>query len=206
MNKLALFGGAAAFALAAPVIAQMAHSDPAPQTRAQAEAKVREHFTRLDSNGDAVVTRDELTAFADAARDKAMDARFAQMDADKNGSISRAEFDAGHAERRGMIMRRNEMAMAPVPPAPPQAGVMPPMPPKPPRMGRHMRMMAGPGGGLMMFADGDRDGRITLKEATDAALARFDKADADHNGTLTVEERRAAREAMREIRRARPGS
>ncbi len=202
MMKVVLFGGAAVLALAVPAIAQLARPEPAAQTRAQAESKVREHFTRFDTNGDAVVTRDELDAFAGAARDKAMDDRFASMDSDKNGSISRTEFDAGHGQSRGRMMRHGDMAMAPVPPAPPEPGLAPPTPPKPPRFERRMRMMSGPGGGMMTLADANRDGRITLKEATEAALARFDKADANHDGTLTTDERRAAREAMRDARRS----
>ncbi len=202
MMKVVLFGGAAVLALAVPAIAQLARPEPAAQTRVEAKSKVREHFTRFDTNGDAVVTREELAAFAGAVREKAMDDRFASLDADKNGSISRAEFDAGHDQSRGRMMWHRDMAMAPVPPAPPEPGLAPPTPPKPPRLERRMRMMSGPGGGMMTLADANRDGRITLKEATDAALARFDKADANHDGTLTTDERRAAREAKRDARRA----
>tara|TARA_Y100000815_G_C13046157_1_gene388768 strand:+ start:98 stop:328 length:231 start_codon:yes stop_codon:yes gene_type:complete len=53
------------------------------------------------------------------------------------------------------------------------------------------------GGGMMAKADTNGDGRLTLQEFQAHALARFDRADADSDGTVTQAERKAAREAMR---------
>ena len=45
--------------------------------------------------------------------------------------------------------------------------------------------------------DADRDGRVSLAEATALRLQRFDRIDTDKDGTITREERRAARQARR---------
>lgn len=48
-----------------------------------------------------------------------------------------------------------------------------------------------------MRADTDRDGVVTRAEASAEADARFARMDADHDGRVTPEERRAAMRAMR---------
>jgi len=72
----------------------------------------------------------------------------------------------------------------------------------------HGRMEHGMGrGGMMMHgdlfakADANGDGKVTLSEATSKALELFDQADANHDGTVTPEERRAAFKARMELRR-----
>ena len=47
------------------------------------------------------------------------------------------------------------------------------------------------------MADTSKDGIVTEAEATQAALARFDKVDTNKDGTLSEAERKAAREMMR---------
>jgi Ca2+-binding EF-hand superfamily protein len=109
---------------------------------------------------------------------------FARLDANGDGSISRAEFDArpergpARQERRGNRMERR---------------------------GERGGMM-GAGFGARMFerADADKDGRISIAEATARPLAMFDRADANKDGTVTLEERRAAWQAVRAQRQARP--
>jgi EF-hand domain pair/EF hand len=112
-----------------------------------------------------------------AMRGAAMGKMFERMDSDKNGSISRAEFDAAHAGNKRHMGGDHDM-----------------------KMGR------GGGGMLMMMADTDKDGRVALSEAVNGALAMFDRADTNKDGTLTSEERRAARRAMRDVWRAKAAS
>src|SRR4029453_8002775 len=107
--KKALFGGAA-LALAVPALAQVAPA-PAPQvqhpvkiqTRAEVQAKVAEHFNRMDGNRDGFVTKDEADAAAQAFRDKRADRRterraergeqaFERIDTNRDGAISRPEW------------------------------------------------------------------------------------------------------------------
>lgn len=61
--------------------------------------------------------------------------------------------------------------------------------------------------GLMMLrmADADKDGRVSMKEAVGGSLAMFDRADTNKDGTLSDAERAAARPLLREqFRRMRP--
>ncbi|MFN3798694.1 MAG: calcium-binding protein, partial [Sphingobium yanoikuyae] len=107
---------------------------------------------------------------------------FAALDSDKNGQISKAEFQAGHQPRadRG-----------------PEAGK--PGGPDGKRWGG--RGHGGPGRGMMHrgpgFGDADKDGTVTKAEFMAGPLAMFDKADANKDGKVTAEEMKAARQAMR---------
>ena len=63
-------------------------------TAAELDAARLETFQQMDINGDNRLTREEMVA----ARGEAAGARFAELDADKNGFVTRREFlDAGRA-------------------------------------------------------------------------------------------------------------
>lgn len=143
-----------------------------PQTRAEVEAKVKEHFAKVDSNKDGAITKEEADAFKTARRTEMRGRMFAMMDADKNGQISREEFDAHRAD--GMGHGRHMGGMH----------------------GRHGSMS-----GLFARADANGDGKVTLAEATGKALERFDRVDANKDGTVTPEERRAGWQKWKEERR-----
>lgn len=220
--KTLLLGGAAAVALVAvgPAAAQPAPPPapppaPAPQvhvmhmpmkvqTRDEAVQRVRDHFTKLDTNRDGVLTREE----ADAARSKIAGERrekvarrlaekganrgaaFDRLDTNKDGSISREEFAAGRQVRRErvIVMRDGETVADSGAPGAPGARVF------------RMHRMGGLGrlhGRMFDQADANRDGRVTLQEATDAALRHFDMADANRDGRLTPEERMQVRQRIR---------
>jgi len=49
---------------------------------------------------------------------------------------------------------------------------------------------------MVVMADTNNDGQITLSEAETLALQHFDQMDANRDGQLTREERRAARPAL----------
>ena len=187
MKKLLI--GVAALALVTPAIAQIAQA-PAPaapqvraakvHTRAEVQAKVAEHFARLDSNRDGFVTKAEADAakaqFADRIHKRAGEHRanaFERLDTNKDGSISRAEWDARTAQREQRIAERGEH-----------------------RGGRFMRGMHGFGGHLFEMADANRDGRVSLQEAQTAALKHFDMADSNRDGQITPDEHRQMRQRM----------
>lgn len=162
-------------------------------TRAEAETHARELFQRLDANHDGKLDQ----ADAEARRVERRNAVFDRMDADHNGQISRAEFDA--------------------------AGPRGPGGPEGP--GRFRGADGGPDGGhgFHRWGGGHRgwghgpehgsfagpggapgaNGPVTEAQFVAAAMQRFDKADANHDGKVTREERHAAREAMRTEMRAR---
>ena len=160
---------------------------PAPKTRADVESRVREQFAALDKNKDGFLTQDELRPPmpSEADRKAIRDRMFAMMDKDGNGEISKAEFDAFHAERhrwakqgRGdkpMLEDHAQNGGAPHPGMPP--------------MHDRESMMA-----RMMFrhADLNHDGKVSLAEAEKAALERFDRIDTNHDGVISDAERDAA--------------
>ena len=61
------------------------------------------------------------------------------------------------------------------------------------------------GGAMFERMDSDRDGRVSLAEASARALEMFDRADANRDGTVTVDERRATMQRFRDDRRGRGG-
>jgi hypothetical protein len=61
---------------------------------------------------------------------------------------------------------------------------------------RMHRMGGMAGAHMIVMADTDKDGRITLAEAESMALRHFDQMDGNHDGQVTREERRAGRVLM----------
>jgi Ca2+-binding EF-hand superfamily protein len=180
--KMLLFS-AVALAAVAGIAPALAYSAPAPHhemkamTRAEMMQKVQDHFATLDSNKDGFVTKEEMEAGRSAIHERMADHRkerasgmFDRMDSNHDGSITRAEFDAAHAAMGG---RMGKMHMA-------------------------MRgMHGGMAGHMFATADSNKDGRVSLQEANAAAAAHFDRLDANHDGTVTPGEMRAAHKAMR---------
>ena len=213
MTKLYLGGAAlaaivaAGAAIAQPVpapapapnvqVMQMHRGPMKTQTRDQVVAHVRDMFAKLDANRDGFVTKEEADAahqrMAAAMQERRAERRaagganagaaFDRLDANKDGYLTRQEFEAGRQlrqERRAMVMQ--------------QGG----------RPGGMMRMHAGMGfghGRMFEMADATRDGRVSLQEATAAALQHFDRADLNHDGRLTPEERMQMRQQLRAQRR-----
>jgi hypothetical protein len=143
-----------------------------PQTRAEVEARVKEHFAQIDANKDGVITREEADAFRTAKHAEMHDKMFTALDTDKNGQLSRQEFDT-RPERKD--------------------GDRP--------MGRMHHRGMGMHGDLFTKADANGDGKVTLGEATGRALEMFDRADTNKDGTVTPEERRAGWQKWKEERR-----
>ena len=210
--------------LAGAAIAQTAPPAPpaAPgvgkvMVRSEVQTMVRTHFARLDANKDGAITTAEIAELrgkmgghgmdhamnddgpdamkmhdgdmkmGGAMRDPAV--AFDRIDTNKDGSISRDEFAKGREmriEKRIVIRERAD--------AKPGA-----------KREMHMRHMGGGGmggGRMIVMADTNKDGRITLAEAEAMALEHFDKMDANRDGQVTPEERRAARPMMMKMRMA----
>lgn len=189
MNKTPWIAGAALAAAITAAAAFAAAPDGPPRTRAEVQARVAEHFKKLDANSDGYVTKDEADASHAKMREAFAEKRgerraghFAMLDKDKNGSLSKDEY------------------MAPPPRAEGKDG-----PGKHDRMhGGHrmkhhggMGMGMGMGGKMLERADANKDGKVSLAEAQANALAMFDKVDANRDGTISPQEHEAARDAMR---------
>ena len=157
MKKFTILAGTAVLGVAAAGIA-LAQPTDAP---------------KFDRNAD--VTRQQVI--------ERTDQRFQRLDADRDGSVSRAEFDQAQAQR---MARRGERG----------------------EHGEHGRGMGGMhrghgwGGmrGEQMFGE---QGFVTREQMRERALARFDRADANRDGTLTSAERQQAREQFRQHRQER---
>ncbi|MES2497712.1 MAG: EF-hand domain-containing protein [Pseudomonadota bacterium] len=190
MKKTPWIAGAALAAmLAGGAIAQpMPGRDgpPPPKTRAEVQTRITEHFKKADTNGDGVVTKAEADAtrakmreaFAEK-REERRDERFAMLDTDKNGALSKDEFTARPDGKDGHRAGRDG------------------------KHGRHGIGKMGRGGGGAFMGnwfermDANKDGKVTLAEAQTQPLAHFDRMDSNKDGTLSPEEHKAARQAMR---------
>jgi Ca2+-binding EF-hand superfamily protein len=196
MKKL-LIGGAALLASAAAIaqVAPVAQTQNAPaakvHTRAQVQAKIAEHFARLDTNRDGSLTKAEADAARQAFRSQRGERRaerredrrenaFARMDTDKNGAISRTEWDAASAQREQPWAARDRDGDGR----------------RDGRKGGRGTGMGGFGGHMFEMADANRDGRVTLQEAQAAALRHFDMTDVNRDGQITPDERKQMRQRM----------
>lgn len=182
MKRTALALGAAVLVtgLAGTAIAQhrMGGHDPfgdATVTRAEAQAKATEMFTRLDVNGDGRIDAADRTA--------AIGKRFDAIDANHDGMLSKQEFLDAH---QAMMGQKGMGAMT----GSDRPGEH--------HMGGGMGHRGGAMGGMMMLRQMDANGdkAVSRDEFIAGALKRFDAADANHDGKLTPEERRAAMRQM----------
>jgi hypothetical protein len=216
MRKIVTLSIAAAALIGASGVAY-AQADAAPAreplTRAQVEQRSAKAFGRLDANKDGVLNR----ADRQAARDVRQQQRFARLDANDDGELNQADrearrkqaFDRVDADHSGgisydefaalrdqRIERRGERRG-------PEAARFERRRPGGPD---GLRGAAGRGrlggAGIARRADADRDGSITQAEFAGAALARFDRVDANKDGTISADERPAPRR-MRPMRRPR---
>ena len=216
MTKYLLGAAAAAAVVAiAPAIAQTGQPaqnvliQRAPMaakthTRADVGNHVRAMFERLDTNRDGYVTKPEAQAAkagradriakrmerrggaaSDGKRSANRDAMFNRLDTNRDGNVSRSEFAARptrEGRRQVTFTDRNGEQR--------------------PAHARMMRMrMGGLGGAMFDMADANRDGRVTLQEATAAAYRHFDTADVNRDGQITREERMQMHQRMRAERR-----
>ena len=138
-------------------------------------------LTALDANRDGTVSVEERQAGMQARQAERADARFAKLDANADGSISRAEFDAGHAARpdRGPRAER--------------AG----------NRGGARHAMRGSGrSGAEGRGPGRERGPVVISDVAAKLGERFDKMDANRDGVISADERRAAMTAHRAERQA----
>ncbi len=182
--SLGLLGTAVAAQTAAPMANKTI-------TRAEAEAKAKEHFAKMDANNDGKLDK--------ADREARQIEHFKKLDTDSNGSISQSEFLAAHQGMgKGMGMHHGGGDG-------PMAG-SPDMKHEGHDIGKSgmrpggKRDMGGHMGGMMMLhmADTNKDGAISRDEFVGSALKHFDMADTNKDGSVTPDERKAAMQKMHE--------
>ena len=203
MNKLMILSGVALLGLTAAAAAQPPERPRrgADVTRAEVIQRTDAAFARLDADHDGRFTREEAQALGQQRRERMRTHMFERLDADNNGQISREEFAQA---RRGRGMRGQGGPGGPGDHRPmADRGPDGPPPPGGPgmRRGRHHGPRMGMRMGARMFGEA---GFVTAEQFRSRALERFDRADANHDGTLSVDERRARRGEMRGHRRMGP--
>lgn len=169
---------AAAPAQAAPVARHARAEARRTQPVTQAEfvqARVS-RLTALDANHDGTVTAEELRAGGQARRAEQATRRFDRLDADKNGQISRAEFDAARPEHGARAARGEHRG---------------------PRMG-HRRGGEGRGQGHGPGQRVAQHGPIVIADVQTKLTEGFARLDTDHDGVLSPTERQAGRAVMRQ--------
>jgi hypothetical protein len=179
---LTLIAGAATLACAGTAFAQQTAAPRTHEmTRAAVQQRADKMFDRLDANHDGKVDQADR-----AAREKA---RFDRMDADHNGALSYAEFTASHSPR-------DRQRAAHAAHAGDQRGEG-----FNHRGGHRMAMggFRGHGGfGLMRAGAEGKAASMTKADFEAAMLQRFDRLDGNHDGTVTPDEAKAARDNMRQ--------
>lgn len=160
-----------------------AHMAERAEKRAERHA---ERFAKADTNGDGELSPEEMKAAHEARhakmaerRDEHGEAMFAKLDTDKSGGLSPDELAAGHMAHKGHMAMKGEMSEGR---EHGEGG-----------MHGHRRGMA-----MHMLKQADTDGDKAVSRAEfDAAVAKhYAQVDADHSGTISPEERRAAHEKM----------
>lgn len=183
MNKLTIFAvvallGIAGTAVAEPAVAPRIDRN-ADVTRQQVIERTQQRFARLDLNHDGRFTSEEARQGAEQRRAERAGRAFERLDLNRDGNLTRAEFDQARAQlREQRTDRRTERG--------PRRGM------------RGMRGMRG----QRLFGE---QGFVTREQFEQRALARFDRLDADRNGTLTAAERQQARELRQQRRQGRRG-
>jgi len=197
VKKKMMFLTLGAALVAAPVFAapggQMGDADGnGVLTRAEAQAQATAMFAKMDANKDGKIDAADREASRAAMQAK----RFASLDANGDGSISKAEWDQHDAGRQAKRAEWKQKRAAATPAAgDAQKGKRHGMRGHHGMRGGHHGMRGGHG--MMMKADTDGDKAISQAEFQAAALTRFDALDANKDGQVTPEERKAAREAKR---------
>jgi len=149
-------------------------------TLLEARAAALALFEHFDRDGDGGVTRGEADAAASSWREQRRELRFAALDRDRDGTLSRAEMALSpgrfvRADRNGDgRLTRAEVYAAFESGASGSADTA------------ALRSM-------FWRRDRNRDGRVTRTEALAAADQRFMRRDRDGNGVLAVGGERAAR-------------
>ena len=161
--------------------------------RAEVLAAQKTRFDAIDSNRDGQAAPEEFKAFHEQARAAGMQEmatrRFAELDKDANGQISKTEFTAGMQagpdlggpdNADGHRGQGREVRMRGPGPGP-----------GPERHGRGPDGQGQPG----LRGDANSDGKVSLAEFSAHALEAFDRADTNKDGAVSIAELQAMRPA-----------
>lgn len=211
MLAAALFTGGAALAQPASPTSGTDKAAHAPRSffntdekRADMPARIDRMFKQLDLNHDGFITKDELAtskAKFDERMTKSEPKRaaklFDRLDTNHDGKITRAEVEAARAARLAASGKPTKPGRKPAGSVLFDAA----------RANgkitvRHANMRGSAIARLFDAADVNKDGRVSLEEAQQAARQQFDAADLNHDGVLTPDERRQASKSHHDKRKS----
>ena len=148
-----------------------------PVSKADFVQRRVERLRAADANNDGQVTAEEMRAYAEARRAERQAARFERLDTNRDGVLNREEFAAGRARGAGMGGRHADGAG---------------------HWGGHGRgSAAGERGPRATRPDGEGRFPIVIADVERRAEEAFTRMDANGDGVLSQDERRAAMQARR---------
>lgn len=157
--------------------------------RAEVLAAQKTRFDAIDANRDGQAAPEEFKAFHEQARAAGMQEmatrRFAELDKDANGQISKTEFTVGMQagpDRGGPDKADGHRGQG-------REVRMRGPGPGPERHGRGPDGKGQPG----LRADANSDGKVSLAEFSSHAVEAFDRADTNKDGAVTIAELQAMR-------------
>lgn len=158
-----------------------------PIKRSKFDKVVTAMFGEADANRDGAVMLDELQALIAAKRESLIRTRFQHVDRDKNGGIDFAEFSAWQTEM-GSVALSEEAAGGRT------SRILSVIQPTLDKDDRGLAQLIEPlGATVILEADANSNGALSLDELIAYEGKRFDAVDKDHDGEISPAELRAAR-------------
>ncbi|MEN2709691.1 EF-hand domain-containing protein [Sphingomonas sp. NPDC092331] len=159
-----------------------------PIKRDQLDKAVTGMFRAADRNGDGLVTFEELKSVIEARRDARIKARFERIDTNHDGSISTAEFFAWQHDMGSLASSEHQPVAEMGGPVP--ESIAPELDDD--MEGMALRRLIEPLSAMVIVnANTNYDNGVSLDELLAYERKRFDAADADHDGVLSMEELRS---------------
>ncbi|MPS68649.1 MAG: calcium-binding protein [Novosphingobium sp.] len=162
---------------------------PKPVTRKQYDKLVTAMFREADANRDGIVTIDELHAVVEARRETTIRSRFAAVDTDRNGSISQAEFMVWQ-KQMGSVASNEAGAFGDR--DGPIADAILPVAGDGPEDYMLAAMIEPLNGTTIAHANTNYDAGVSLDELLAYEGRKFEAADKDQDGVLSMQELRPA--------------
>jgi len=188
-----VLGTALAASLAVTGYAQMPEGPP--KTRAELQQRLAQHFKKADANGDGFVTKAEFQAARSAMKDE-MEARHREH-REKMFAMLDTNKD-GQLSKEEFTAPHHDRMDGPDGGKDDHGAMMHGDMTHHGMHGHMAMMMMGPRGDAWFDrADANHDGKLSLAEASAGPLAMFDKVDSNHDGTISPQEHEAASASMR---------
>lgn len=158
-----------------------------PIRRDQLDKAVTGMFRAADRNGDGLVTFEELKSVIEARRDARIKARFERIDTNHDGTISAAEFFAWQHDMGSLASSEHQPVAEMGGPVP--ESIAPELDDDMAGMALH-RLIEPLSAMVIASANTNYDNGVSLDELFAYERKRFDAADTDHDGMLSMEELR----------------